>query len=289
MNQRNVLIDGVPLDTISVTDRGFHYGDAVFTTLRSFKGGLRPFLEAHFDRLERDARRLAIEMPERSLLKEEIERLLGDQEAALIKIQLSRGSAGRGYRIPENAKTLRVISRHPLPDYPKNYWDEGVNLWRCQIPLGVQPILSGIKHHNRLEQVLGRSEWTDSLYQEGLMQDGLGRLTEGTMSNCMLIRAGKVFTPRLDQTGVAGVMRHQIMGALTSLRIPVEEARLTFEDLGDADECFITNSVIGVWPVIRAGDHIFQSPGPITQEIQRWLTRSTGVAWNVFDTTASAG
>ena len=289
MNQRTHLVDGVPLDMIPVQDRGFNYGDAVFTTLRSFEGGVLPFFEQHLDRLERDARRLAIEMPERSILKQEIDQVLGSGAASLIKVQLTRGSAGRGYRIPENAKTLRVVSRHPLPDYPQKYWDEGVNLWPCLMPLSVQPSLSGIKHHNRLEQVLGRSEWTDPFYQEGLMQDGLGRLTEGTMSNCMLIRAGKVFTPRLDQAGVAGVMRHQVIEALMSLRIPVEEARLYFEDLGDADECFITNSVIGVWPVLRAGDHVFQSKGPITQEIQRWLTRTTGVSWNGFDTQPSSG
>ena len=283
MSQNVVLVDGVPLDTVPVKDRGFHYGDAVFTTLRSFKGNL-PFLAEHLDRLERDAARLAIDMPERSLLTSEIHQLLSHQEASLIKVQLSRGTAGRGYRIPDNAQTLRVVSRHPLPDYPSHYWDEGVNLWLCQTQLGLQPHLSGIKHHNRLEQVLGRSEWSDPLFQEGLMQDGLGRLTEGTMSNCWLVRAGKVFTPRLDQAGVAGVMRQQVLGALNELQIPINETRLYLKDLGDADELFITNSVIGVWPVLRAGDHVYKSPGPITQEIQRWLTISTGVSWNAFVT-----
>lgn len=265
-----LLVNGAPVSSIEVSDRGFQYGDGVFTTL-PVRHGIPVFLPLHFDRLERDCGRLSIPFPGRDVLTPEVLSLCAARSDGVLKIQITRGVGGRGYRPPDQPVPTRVLGVHPLPDYPADLADSGVAVRFCQTRLGINPTLAGLKHMNRLEQILARAEWPLGDIREGLMLDAEGHVTEGTMTNLFLVRRGKLVTPKLDLCGVAGVMRGVALESAAALGVTAEETRLVPDELFSADELFLTNSVIGLWPIRRIEGRDFPV-GPVTKEISRWLT-----------------
>jgi 4-amino-4-deoxychorismate lyase len=272
-----VLINGEPTRCIDFADRGFQYGDGVFTTIL-VRRGVPLFLHRHFMRLEQDCRRLMIPFPGSECLIEDIETLCRLKPDGVLKIQITRGIGGRGYRLPADAVATRVLSLHPLPDHPPELRENGVAVRICKVRLGINPALAGIKHMNRLEQILARAEWNSNPIREGLMLDAEGHVTEGTMSNLFLIRCGVLRTPKIDRCGVAGIMRSVVMEMGRAQGMAVEEGRLTLEDLFGADEVFLTNCVIGLWPVCRCEACGF-TVGPMSREISRWLTIKVQEEW----------
>jgi 4-amino-4-deoxychorismate lyase len=264
-----VLVNGEPTPFVDAADRGFQYGDGVFTTL-PVRQGTPLFLAEHLARLERDCRRLFLPVPERAALVREALALCAARPDGVLKIQLTRGVGGRGYRCPEPALGARVLSVHPPPDYPEGLGEEGVEVRVCRARLGINPLLAGLKHTNRLEQILARAEWPPGDIREGLMLDTEGHVTEGTMSNLFLVKDGAARTPKLDLCGVAGVMRGLVMAGLGELGLAVEECRIFLDEVRSADELFLTNSVIGLWPVRRLEGRDF-AVGPVTRGAQRWL------------------
>lgn len=243
-----ILINGESCDHIAATDRGLHYGDGVFETLAVANG--RPqFWQAHMERLQDGCSRLAIPQPDTALLAAETAAVCEGQARAVVKLIVTRGSGGRGYRLPDPVAPRRIVSSYPWPGY--SIPEEGITLRLCRTPLACNPVLAGIKHLNRLEQVLARSEWTDESIHEGLMLDLDGCVVEGTMSNLFGVRDGVLLTPDLARCGVAGVMRRQVLSLARELGIPCEILRITAEELKGLDALFITNSLIGIWPVAR--------------------------------------
>jgi 4-amino-4-deoxychorismate lyase len=269
----SLLIDGRPTNCLDPLDRGFQYGDGVFSTL-PVHAGVPLFLDRHLDRLRRDALRLGIPFPSRSDLMADISTLLSHRQAGILKIQITRGSGGRGYRPPEHPTAMRVIALHPPVTYPEEYAVHGIEARYCEIRLGLNPALAGIKHMNRLEQVLARSEWSDPSIVEGLMLDYDGHVIEGTMSNVFVVSKGCILTPRLDRCGVNGVMRSLVLEAAGDLGWPLEEARLTPDGVAAAEEVFLTNSVIGLWPVRDIEGQRF-TIGKATRKIGEWLRYKT--------------
>ena len=268
----SIRVNGEIATSIDLLDRGFQYGDGVFTTLL-LKEGVPLFLDQHLERLRRDCGRTGIPPVESILLRRDIKSVIGDERQGVIKIQITRGLGGRGYRPPEIVSPTRVVALHPLPGFPDQYSSEGIEVRYCRTRLGINPALAGIKHMNRLEQVLARSEWSDSRIAEGLMLDHEGQLVEGTMSNVFLVKDGQLRTPLLDRCGVGGVMRLVLIGAAKTLGIPFIECRLTPEDLDLVDEAFMTNSVMGLWPISCVEGKILPI-GPVTSELREWLTKS---------------
>jgi 4-amino-4-deoxychorismate lyase len=133
------------------------------------------------------------------------------------------------------------------------------------------PLLAGLKHCNRLEHVLARAEWSDSAIAEGILFSTSGKLVSGTMSNLFLVSQSSILTPRLDSFGVAGVMRRVVMKEALRAGIPVRECDLGVADLETADEVFLTNARIGVWPV-RVLDGRPLARGPVTRRVQSIMT-----------------
>jgi len=244
------LIDGVETDRLSVFDRGLQYADGLFETIAVRHGGPCLWRE-HLDRLSRGADRLGIPTVQPDLLLRECRRLIRGLSAGVLKVILTRGSAGRGYCPPEDPRPRRILILYPWPDYPSAWWEQGVAVTLCRTPLGENPVLAGLKHLNRLEQVLARSEWRDPQTAEGLMQDGRGRVIGGTMSNLFLVAGGRLLTPRLDTCGVAGTVRGLVMRVASAFGIEVLERDMARTDLIVADGLFLTNALIGVWPVRR--------------------------------------
>ncbi|MCB2261387.1 MAG: aminodeoxychorismate lyase [Candidatus Thiosymbion ectosymbiont of Robbea hypermnestra] len=248
----DTLIDGVATDRLAVADRGLQYGDGLFETL-AVQDGAPCLWREHYHRLARGAERLGIPCPPPELLLRESRQLADGASAAVLKIILTRGHGGRGYRPPEDPRPTRILRRHPWPDHPRTWEKQGVAVTFCRTPLGENPRLAGLKHLNRLEQVLARSEWRDREIAEGLMQDGRGRIIGGTLSNLFLARAGCLLTPRLDTCGIAGTVRGLVLRLAAGFGIQVLERNLGRADLTGADGLFLTNALIGVWPVRRLG------------------------------------
>jgi 4-amino-4-deoxychorismate lyase len=172
--------------------------------------------------------------------------------------------------MPADASPQRMVCASPLPEYPQSYYDLGVRARLCRIRLASQPALAGIKHLNRLENVLARSEWSDAEIAEGLMRDADGNVVCGTMSNLFLANGGALATPDLARCGVAGVQRERVMEFARNNDIPVRIASVSIDELLVAEELFLVNSVIGVWP-IAALDGKTWNAGPITTRVRHWL------------------
>lgn len=263
------LINGEIANNIDVTDRGFQYGDGLFETLQ-VTDSHPVFFSAHLRRLQSGCQRLKIPCPDLEQLSSEVNELAQDAGQAVIKIIISRGIGGRGYRQPETLFPTRVVSIHPYPNYPQNYSQQGVAVRFCATRLGLNPNLAGIKHLNRLEQVLARSEWDDADIQEGLMLDLNEFVIEGTMTNLFYVRDGQIFTSALESSGIAGIIREMVMKLADDHLNSVVEHYFTVKDLLTADEIFLCNSVIGIWPVIQIEHNRF-SIGSVTRRIQQLL------------------
>ena len=244
------LINGVETDCVSVADRGLQYGDGLFETIAVRDGGLCLW-RGHFDRLFDGARRFGIPCPSQGMLLDECQRSIDSCSSGVLKIVLTRGSGGRGYRPPADPHPTRIVSLHPWPDYPLDWADRGVAVILCRTLLGENALLAGHKHLNRLEQVLARSEWRDPQIAEGIMQDGRGRVIGGTMSNLFLVSNGRLYTPRLDTCGVSGTARALVLRLAGEHDLEVTQADVAQADLVAADGLFLTNALIGVWPVRR--------------------------------------
>lgn len=254
---------------MSVTDRGLAYGDGLFETIRITER--QPvLLEYHLDRLMLGCQRLHIPL-QRTVIEAELARWPGMSKEGVVKLVVTRGSGGRGYAPACDLEPLRILQHFPLPVYPAIWFEQGIRVFSCVSRLGFVPVLAGIKHLNRLEQVLARAEWDGSdRFQEGLVCDLNGAPIEGTMSNLFIVQGQQVLTPRLDQCGVAGVMRRWLMERFRAAGLEVMETAITLDGFRVADERFFCNSVFGVWPVARFQD-CHWSPGPVSRLAQQLI------------------
>lgn len=270
-----ILVNGESKEHIDISDRGFQYGDGLFETIK-VRDGVAVFLKRHLERLNSGCERLHIPYPGADSLALEASNLCrrSTSNRAVLKIIVTRGSGGRGYRQPDVIQPTRVLSLHPYPDYPESYREQGIVARFCNTRLGLNPALAGIKHLNRLEQVMARAEWNDTSIQEGLMLDVNDRVIEGTMTNLFYIKNNCLYTAALTHSGVAGIMRRIIMDISTEHDLAVIEHEFSIDELLSAEEIFVCNSVIGIWP-IRQIETAHFAVGPVTQSIQSWLNRFT--------------
>ena len=261
----NTLINGMASEQVSVRDRGLQYGDGVFETVAVCHG--RPLLwEAHLARLQNGCERLAIPAPNSGVLQVEAARLCTGVMKGVLKIILTRGTGGRGYASGDAGEPTRVLSLFPWPAYEPGWAEAGIPARLCETRLARNPRLAGIKHLNRLEQVLARREWEDEV-AEGVMRDELGDVIEGVMSNLFVVTNGALATPDLSYCGVAGVMRALVLEKAGAMGVPARIGRVTLDDLERCDELFFTNSIIGIWPVVRFENRHFRV-GPMTRQLQ---------------------
>jgi 4-amino-4-deoxychorismate lyase len=267
-----ISVNGVISAQLSPLDRGFAYGDGLFETCCIFAGAI-PLWEWHEERLQQGCERLIIPL-DKARLADYLVQLLdvsGVREGVL-KITLSRGVGGRGYRLPDQISPTYCVAVYEHTQ--NNLNQQGIAVRICRQRLAASPSLAGIKHLNRLEQILARAEWQDDSYAEGLMLDEAGVLIEATASNLFIVRNGQLLTPDLACCGVAGVMRRVIIEQLApSLTLTTQITRLTPDDLNSADEIFLCNSVYGIWPVLRiAGEPELNFPnGEVTVRLQQAL------------------
>jgi 4-amino-4-deoxychorismate lyase len=259
-----ILVNGTAADSLPVLDRGLQFGDGVFRTL-AVHGGRPLNWVNHHARLAADCRALGLACPESERLAAEIAAVAPGEAA--VKIIVTRGVAGRGYAIPNDARATRLVAAFDPPAYDPRLAVEGIRVRLCTLRLALQPRLAGVKSLNRLENVLARSEWRDSAVHEGLLCDSEGRVVEATQANLFVVHKGHLVTPRLDRCGVAGAQRDRVRQLAASLAEHCDEVDLGIDDVMKADEVFLTNSLIRLWPVREIDGRAYR-PGPVARVIR---------------------
>ena len=269
MGTAAVLVDGVAGDRVAATDRGLAFGDGVFRTLAVRSA--RPLNWTwHYRRLAADCALLRLELPAERVLLDEIAAVAPAD--AIAKVIVTRGASRRGYAIPPGARCVRIVASFP-PAAPADEAESGVRARRCDLVLSEQPRLAGAKTLNRLENVLARSEWDDARVAEGLIADAAGRVIEGTMSNIFAAIGGRVATPDLSRCGVVGAQRERVRELLAAEGIAVAVEDIGWGALMAADEVFLTNSLIGAWPVVALDERRWPI-GPLTRRVQALIERA---------------
>jgi 4-amino-4-deoxychorismate lyase len=264
-----MLINGAPGSTINAEDRGLAYGDGVFRTLRMQAG--RPVCwERQYAKLQRDCSALKISCPSALVLSSELQQLGKSQPEGVAKIIITRGVSARGYAPSAQSEATRILSITPSVAFPADYSKTGVRMHVCKVRLGHQLLLAGIKHLNRLENVLAASEWQDQDVPEGLLSDISGNIISGTRSNLFMLRGNILYTPNLSHCGVAGVQRDRVMDWGKQHGVTCKIADFHMEELVLADEIFLVNSVFGLWPVREIADYR-RTQHPTAWKIQEWL------------------
>jgi 4-amino-4-deoxychorismate lyase len=269
VSERSYWIDGGPAPSLDSVVRAVQYGDGLFETI-CIKDGVAQYLDRHRQRMQAGCEKLRLRFDDWSRFDMELQQRAGEVHHGVVKVILSRGTGSLGYRISAQQGVTRIVSTHPLPAYPQECNTQGVRIRICDLRLGLQPRLAGIKHLNRLEQIMARAEWEEQ-YEEGLLLDYNDLLVEGTMSNLFMVRDGALYTPRLDSCGVAGVMRSVLLDLAFASGVRASRQVLRLTDLESVQEVFLCNSLIGIWPVISVGDRFEFTVGPLTQLLQRAL------------------
>ena len=233
-----------PVDALDPEDRGLAYGDRLFETMREHQGRV-PWLDAHLARLSRDAARLRIDVPADGWLRERIAACVDEVPGAVLKLVLTRGAGGRGYAPPPEPRATLQLALHPLPPP----LPDALTLRWCSTRVAVQPALAGIKHLNRLENVLARAESSLPGIDDGLMLDTADELVGATAANVFIRAFGLWITPPVTRCGVAGVARAWVIA-----NAGARESVLTRTMLEESDAVFLCNAVRGILPVGSLGD-----------------------------------
>jgi 4-amino-4-deoxychorismate lyase len=258
MTTPNILfnINGQPQPvgdlTISLLDdRGLAYGHGLFESMVLTDSTI-PLLDRHLSRLIQDSQLMGISVGNDDInhyLKVFLETLSAQAfNSGIVKIILTAGSGGRGYAMPAKIVPTLIYSYTPLPENVAHQRDKGVDIRLCRHLLGTGSTLAGVKHLNRLDQVMARSEWSHNRYQDGLMFTEAGDVIEATSANIFVkTQDGQWLTPDLDQSGVSGVMRKLLIEEVfPACDIRVSVKAINRDTLLDAQQILLCNSVRGI-------------------------------------------
>jgi 4-amino-4-deoxychorismate lyase len=248
------LVNGVPAEQISLSDRGLQFGDGVFRTIKVLDHS-PVWWAQHYAKLVADCGKIGIRAPAEATLLADIAQLqpLAPRDHTL-KIIITRGETARGYVAAADLAPNRIVQIAPLPTYAADLATAGVQLRLCETRASWQPALAGVKHLNRLENILARREWQDASVFDGLMFDRDDLLIEGVMSNVWLLIDGVLCTPDLSASGVAGVCRDIVFIAARLLGIPTRVCAISREQLAQAQAVWVCNSLAGLLPVIQINE-----------------------------------
>ena len=265
-------INGKLTNKISVEDRAVQYGDGIFETI-AVKEKLLEFWKEHYQRLNKGCTILKIKCPSEFFLKKEISKFIKKtkKNKFILKIIISRGVGGRGYNPPRNSKPTRILGIYDWPNYLEKNFTKGIMMDVCKTRISAQPFLSQIKHLNRLEQIIARSEWQNKSISESIMLDLNDNVIEGTMSNIFGIKKNIFYTPIIENSGVEGIMRGVILKLLKKNKKKYVIKEITLKEFLKFDEVFVCNSIFGIWPVIKVSKKKF-SFGEKTKKIINLLS-----------------
>lgn len=258
---------------ISVMDRGFLYGDSVFEVIRTYAG--RPFaLEPHMARLTESARRLAIPLPDREILIEELHKTLATAKnpESYCRIIITRGGGPITLDPTAATQPTMVILVKDYEPFPEWMYSRGVRLAIPNVRRTSRRDLDpAIKSGNYLNSVIAFGEAKKRGFDDAVILGSDGFITESTSSNVFVVKNGTLRTPPLDIGLLAGVTRSLVLKLATDNGISTQEKSLNVDDLQNADEVLLTSTLREVMPVSEIEHHKIGSgaPGPITGRLQK--------------------
>lgn len=261
-------LNGAPLNALSVQERGFAYGDGLFSTI-AVRHQQPSLIDLHWHRLVQGCQRLAISAIDLPQWQQDFIHFCRQYPDCTAKIIVTRGEGGRGY-LPDPALKPNCYFYAYAPATHSAQNQQGITTGFLNGRLGINPILAGLKHLNRLEQVLLRQELATTAFPEALVCDVNGYVIEGVFSNLFLVQGRQLITPALDEAGVAGVMRQHVMNQALTLGLTVLERKINPAEVMVAAEIFFCNSVYGIWPVKQIQGTI-RAENPVTQQLQQQL------------------
>ncbi|WP_445945675.1 aminodeoxychorismate lyase [Shewanella sp.] len=249
-------------------DRGLAYGDGVFATMRS--NGQILFLTQHLARIEQSCARLGFSWQASGELKDKLTELAEAHPMHCIKLIVSRGVGGRGYQSPQAVTATEIVSVSELPSHYGAWQQQGITLALSEVRLGQQPRLAGIKHLNRLEQVLIKSQALPNGMEDWLVLDSEAWVIESSMANLFGVKDGIIYTPALHQAGVSGVTREIIIQTLLTQGYTVVVCGVKQDFLRDCEHVFLSNSLFGVVDV-KGIDNQAYTPWPQSTQLRHSL------------------
>lgn len=239
-------INGQQKTDIALTDRGLAYGDGLFTTAKIVDGKV-VLLEKHIERLQLGCKKLKWQLPLPNNLTKQLAQVADNYSKAVLKVMITTGSGGRGYsRLGLNEHSVNIIIM--VSDFPQNYEDiahQGLDLGDSEQTIGISTMLGGLKHLNRLEQVLLRAELDARSEDELVVSNCQGDVIEATSANLFYYLDGQLCTPEISLSGVDGIIRQQIIAHNAQVKV----CKTTRLDLSKAQSIFICNSLMGIMPV----------------------------------------
>ena len=244
-------VNSQQVNQLSITDRGFSYGDGLFTTAKITAGKVE-MLTQHIQRLTTGCQKLLMSLPDFSLITSELVKVAQPYQQAVIKIVITAGQGGRGYsRLGINAPNV-VIMISEFPAHYKEWQAQGITLGISEQHLGINPMLQGLKHLNRLEQVLLRRELDQRVEDDLVVCNVNNHVIETSCANLFYFLDDKLYTPQLLDSGVVGLMRENILKKCSETIIKAT----SLTDLTQASAMFICNSVMGIVPVQHFNGHV---------------------------------
>jgi 4-amino-4-deoxychorismate lyase len=262
-----MIVNGRQQQHIAIADRAFQYGDGCFTTM-AFRNEHLEFFDAHIERLKLACKTLYIEFDKWSELERCIADSLKPAVDCVIKVIITRGEGGRGYSPEGTTNPSFIISHHTIPLHYSSWQTKGVHLTVSPIKLACQPLLAGIKHLNRLEQVLVKHALAQTRYDDAIVCDTQHKIIETSIGNLFWYKDNVWFTADLSESGVEGVMRNQIVAIMQEKGLECRVVKQDVSDLFDAQELFVCNSLMVLVPVMS----LFN---PITQQNKDYHVQQT--------------
>lgn len=229
----------------ALNDRLANYGDGVFTTMHVV-GGYVGLLQRHIDRLVHDALKLGIAV-DADEVRWNIANAMTLQDTGVLKVLIGAGCGGRGYARDASAAPTIAVSWHDIPTYYEQWREQGITLGTVPITLAKQPLLAGLKHANRLEQILVKRALLTCDFDDCIVTDELGNVVEASAANVFWLDKGQWYTPAIDLCGVNGVMRQFILS-----HHHVEVGAYDVSALCQAQAVFLSNALMHLVPVKRA-------------------------------------
>jgi 4-amino-4-deoxychorismate lyase len=267
---------GEAVEGVSISDRGFQYGDGLFETI-AIRNGQPRLWHYHVDRLTRGCKLLGIRMPSDNELSEGLEHVLKSSNVltayAAAKIIISAGAGLRGYGRTFADSPSVLFRAFPAAPVALEFYSGGIDTVICRTRLASDSATAGLKTLNRMEQVLARSEFIETGVFEGLTMDAEDNIICGTMSNVFFVNEKSISTPPLDRCGVEGVMRRHIIETLRKQGADITIRPCAMSDIEEIDEVFLSNSQFGILPV-KSCMQMQWGVGKVTQNVMSILANN---------------
>lgn len=233
---------------LPANERIAHYGDGCFTTMAALDNKIE-LLDAHIARLKQACHALKIDFIDWQQLIITLNQCASGLTNNVVKVIISRGTGGRGYGTLNVSEPTCYVSVSPYPDYNQQHRVNGIRVGCSDVQLSSQPLLAGIKHANRLEQVLTKIEVQSSQFDDMLVCDMNRQIIETSVANVFFKKNSKWFTPSLKECGVEGVMRNFIIKCIRKKQEKLNISPINLNELKSFESAFICNSLMKIIPI----------------------------------------